>query len=135
MIFLFEWRIFNYNFIGFYQIIKKLDSLSAAIGNNNVRSESHLIWFKADSSKGDYVNAIKHYQLYKSLSDSVFKGEKSKQINTLQIEFESDKKDKNIKIKETENKKFYLPIGKYKMTVSKDKVSESKSFEVSAPKK
>lgn len=46
-----------------------------------------------------------------------------------------NKKDKNIKIKEAENKKFYLPIGKYKMTVSKDKVSESKSFEVSAPKK
>ncbi|MQP24454.1 glycosyl hydrolase [Flavobacterium sp. LMO8] len=46
-----------------------------------------------------------------------------------------NKKDKNIKIKEAENKKFYLPVGKYKMTVSKDKVSESKSFEVSAPKK
>ncbi|TEB41043.1 histidine kinase, partial [Flavobacterium circumlabens] len=52
--------------------------------------------FKADSSTGDYLGAIKHYQLYKSLSDSVFKGEKSKQINSLQVEFESEKKDKNI---------------------------------------
>jgi ligand-binding sensor domain-containing protein len=46
-----------------------------------------------------------------------------------------NKKDKNIKIKETENKKFYLPVGKYKITVSKDKVTEIKSFEVTAPKK
>jgi hypothetical protein len=46
-----------------------------------------------------------------------------------------NKKDKNIKIKEAENKKFYLPVGKYKITVSKDKVTEIKSFEVTAPKK
>ncbi|RBA29048.1 VPS10 domain-containing protein [Flavobacterium tibetense] len=46
-----------------------------------------------------------------------------------------NKKDKNIKIKEAENKKFYLPIGKYKVTISKDKVSESKTFELTAPKK
>ncbi|KFF03420.1 hypothetical protein B0A68_06545 [Flavobacterium reichenbachii] len=80
----------------FYRTIKLLDSTAAATGNNNIRSESYLVWFKADSARGDYLNAIKHYQLYKSLSDSVFKGEKSKQINSLQVEFESEKKDKNI---------------------------------------
>lgn len=85
-------------FDDFYRIIKRLDTLAAASGNNNIRSESYLIWFKADSSRGDYLNAIKHYQLYKSLSDSVFKGEKSKQINSLQVEFESEKKDKNINL-------------------------------------
>lgn len=84
------------NYDAFYKNIKRLDSIAAAVGNNNVRSESYLAWFKADSSKGDYLNAIKHYQLYKQLSDSVFKGEKSKQINSLQVEFESEKKDKNI---------------------------------------
>lgn len=80
----------------FYKTIKRLDTLAATAGNNLIRSESHLIWFKADSSRGDFINAIKHYQLYKSLSDSVFKGEKSKQISSLQVEFESEKKDKNI---------------------------------------
>ncbi len=80
----------------FYRTIKLLDSCAAATGNNNIRSESYLVWFKADSARGDYLNAIKHYQLYKSLSDSVFKGEKSKQINSLQVEFDSEKKDKNI---------------------------------------
>ena len=46
-----------------------------------------------------------------------------------------NKKDKNIKINEAENKKFYLPIGKFKLTISKDKISESKSFEILNPKK
>ncbi|GAA6772145.1 sensor histidine kinase [Flavobacterium sp. CGRL2] len=84
------------NYPSFYRNIKKLDSIAATMGNNNIRSESHNIWFKADSSRGDYISAIKHYQLYKSLSDSVFKGEKSKQISSLQVEFESEQKDKNI---------------------------------------
>ena len=55
-----------------------------------------MVWFKVDSTQGKYLDAIKHYQLYKNLSDTIFKGEKSKQISNLQIEFESEKKDKNI---------------------------------------
>ena len=82
----------------FYTTIKHLDSLTSAKRNSLVMAETHLLWFKADSSRGNYVNAIKHYQLYKKISDSVFKGEKSKQINGLQIEFQSEKKDKNIEL-------------------------------------
>ncbi|WP_396187773.1 hypothetical protein [Flavobacterium sp.] len=46
-----------------------------------------------------------------------------------------NKKDKNIKLKVADNQKFYLPFGKYKVTISKDKVTESKSFEILNPKK
>ena len=45
------------------------------------------------------------------------------------------KKDKNIKLKVADNQKFYLPFGKYKVTISKEKVTESKSFEILNPKK
>ena len=41
-----------------------------------------------------------------------------------------NKKDKNIKNEEAENKKFYLPIGKYKLAISKGKLIESNSFEI-----
>jgi hypothetical protein len=63
-----------------------------------LRSENHLMWFKADSIQGKYLDAIQHYQLYKKLSDSVFNGEKSKQINSLKIQFETEQKDKNIQL-------------------------------------
>ena len=46
-----------------------------------------------------------------------------------------NKKDKKIKIMASENKKFYVPIGKFKGVLSKDKATENSSFEISAPKK
>lgn len=96
----------------FYRTVTLLDSLAAGAGNNLIRSEAYLIRFKADSSRGDYLNAIKYYQLYKTLSDSVFKGEKSKQINSLQIEFESEKKDKNINLLQQQAKLQKIQIQK-----------------------
>lgn len=46
-----------------------------------------------------------------------------------------NKKNKKNQLKPAENKKFYLQIGKYKMTISKDKETDTKSFELNAPKK
>jgi photosystem II stability/assembly factor-like uncharacterized protein len=46
-----------------------------------------------------------------------------------------NKKDKNINIKAADNNKFYLPVGKYKLLISKDKTSENSTFEITAPKK
>lgn len=46
-----------------------------------------------------------------------------------------NKKDKNINIKAADNNKFYLPVGKYKLVISKDKTSENSTFEITAPKK
>jgi two-component sensor histidine kinase/Tfp pilus assembly protein PilF len=86
----------NYN--AMYREAKLFDSIAKKNGNDMLRSENHLIWFKADSARGKYLDAIEHYQLYKKLSDSVFNGEKSKQINSLKIQFETDQKDKNIQL-------------------------------------
>jgi photosystem II stability/assembly factor-like uncharacterized protein len=46
-----------------------------------------------------------------------------------------NKKDKNIKIKVADNNKFYLPVGKYKLVISKDNTSENSTFELTAPQK
>jgi photosystem II stability/assembly factor-like uncharacterized protein len=46
-----------------------------------------------------------------------------------------NKKDKNINIKAADNNKFYLPVGKYKLVISKDKTLENSTFEITAPKK
>lgn len=86
------------NFKAFYPKAKLFDSLSRKSGNNMLRSENYFVWFKADSVQGKYLDAINHYQLYKKFSDSVFNGEKSKQINSLQIQFDTEKKDKNIQL-------------------------------------
>jgi hypothetical protein len=38
-----------------------------------------LYQFKIDSAAGNYLSAIKHYQLHKKLSDSLYNAAKSKQ--------------------------------------------------------
>ncbi|SHG21188.1 Two-component sensor histidine kinase, contains HisKA and HATPase domains [Chryseobacterium arachidis] len=86
------------NYPAMYRKATLFDSLAKKSGNDMLRSENYLIWFKADSIQGKYLDAIEHYQLYKKFSDSVFNGEKSKQINSLKIQFETDQKDKNIQL-------------------------------------
>jgi two-component sensor histidine kinase len=63
---------------------------------------NHLLWFKLDSTLGKYISAITHYQLYKALSDSSLNESKNKHIGQLEIEYETDKKDINIKLLEKE---------------------------------
>jgi hypothetical protein len=46
-----------------------------------------------------------------------------------------NKKDKKIKLNAAENQKIYLPIGKYKLTISNEKIMESIAFELISPKK
>ncbi len=100
------------NYHDLYPILKRLDSIARASNNSILLSDNYLIWFKADSSTGKYLDAIKHYQLYKNLLDSIYKGETNKQINSLQVEFDSDKKDKNIVLLKQQAKVQHIQIQK-----------------------
>ena len=60
--------------------------------------------FKVDSASGNYLSAIRHYQIYKSLNDSLFNEKKSKQVSNLNIQFETEKKQQKIGILTAKNK-------------------------------
>lgn len=62
--------------------------------------EVHLMRFKVDSAQNNYLSAIKHYQKYKALNDSIFNEKRSKQITQLSIQYETDKKDQDLKLKQ-----------------------------------
>ncbi|SFP53548.1 Two-component sensor histidine kinase, contains HisKA and HATPase domains [Parafilimonas terrae] len=66
--------------------------------------KNHLLWYKLDSIQGNYLAAISHYQQYKALSDSLLNETTSKHIEQLQIEFETEKKNQDIKLLENESK-------------------------------
>lgn len=70
----------------------------------NYLTKVHLMWFKVDSARQDYPAAIRHYQQYKALQDSIFNETKSKQIAQLSIQYETATKDKNIELLEQKNK-------------------------------
>jgi two-component sensor histidine kinase len=56
------------------------------------------IRFKLDSVKGDFLSAIKQLQISRLINDSVYTESKSKQIEELKITYETEQKDKDIKL-------------------------------------
>jgi two-component sensor histidine kinase len=59
-------------------------------------AEIHLWLFRADSAQARFPAAIAHYQRYKALTDSVFNEAKNKQLASLQIQYDTRKKEQNI---------------------------------------
>jgi two-component sensor histidine kinase len=59
-----------------------------------------LMRFKVDSARADYPSAINHYQRYTALKDSVFNETKSKQIEELGMQYETGKKEQDLKLKD-----------------------------------
>ncbi|SHN45796.1 histidine kinase dimerization/phosphoacceptor domain -containing protein [Chitinophaga sp. CF418] len=76
------------------------DDVCKKIGLVNVLSDNYLRWFQADSALKNYPAAIKHYQEYKIMNDSLFQVAKAGQIARLQVQFDIDKKDKNIRLQQ-----------------------------------
>jgi two-component sensor histidine kinase len=56
--------------------------------------------FKVDSALANYPAAIRHYQQYKALSDSIYNEKKSRQIAQLSIQYETGKKEQALRLKE-----------------------------------
>ncbi|MGI4863845.1 MAG: histidine kinase dimerization/phosphoacceptor domain -containing protein [Janthinobacterium lividum] len=59
-------------------------------------AELHRLLFKVDSAQARFPAAIAHYQRYKQLTDSVFNERKSKQLATLQVQYDTHQKEQNI---------------------------------------
>lgn len=59
-------------------------------------ADLHLLLFKADSAQGRFPAAIAHYQRYKLLNDSVFNERKNQQLASLEIQYDTRKKEQNI---------------------------------------
>ncbi|MEO5594938.1 MAG: histidine kinase dimerization/phosphoacceptor domain -containing protein [Chitinophagaceae bacterium] len=66
----------------------------------NVQSESYFMLFKADSALGNYLTAINYLHQYKALNDSIFNDTKNKQVEELKVQYETDKKDQQLRLKE-----------------------------------
>ncbi|MBA6314674.1 tetratricopeptide repeat-containing sensor histidine kinase [Cellulophaga baltica] len=76
-----------------------LQSLNVPVGilAQTRLKEANLMLFKIDSTQGNYIQAISHYQKYKSINDSLFNETKSRQIEEIQIQYETEKKENEIK--------------------------------------
>ncbi|GGA96040.1 hypothetical protein GCM10011500_09770 [Mucilaginibacter rubeus] len=63
-----------------------------------------LLQSRIDSSAGNYFPALQQFQLHKRLNDSIFTVEKSRQINQLEVSFETKQKQIKIDLLNAQNK-------------------------------
>src|SRR5262249_26321668 len=58
---------------------------------------------KLDSLKGDWKNSLNYFKLYETINDSLFNKKKSHQLAQLQINYETEKKQKQIELLDKNN--------------------------------
>lgn len=75
-----------------------LQQMSSQLLTMDVRKKTEHLCFRVDSGMGNFSGAMKHYIKYQSLKDSIFNENKSKQIEELQVKYETDQKEKDIQL-------------------------------------
>ena len=83
--------------------LKEILTIPGEIVSPHRLKDTHLLLFKVDSAAGNYLPAIRHFQLYKTLNDSIFNETKSRQIEEFQIQYETEKKEKDIALLQNES--------------------------------
>ena len=76
-----------------------LDTIPSGIPATT-RISNQMHWFRIDSARGNWLSAIRHYQLAKSLGDSTFSELKSKHIEFLEMQLAVEKSENQLKQKE-----------------------------------
>ncbi|WP_242675453.1 tetratricopeptide repeat-containing sensor histidine kinase [Niastella koreensis] len=81
-----------------------LDTAVTIMGADRVIDQRELfkMRFTADSALGNYSAAIKNLQYYQFLNDSIYNERKSRQIEELTVQYETQKKEQNIRLLENE---------------------------------
>jgi two-component sensor histidine kinase len=67
-------------------------------------SRMHRIQYGIDSSEGNYLKALNEYKLAQTADDSIYNLRKTNQFAELQIQYETETKDKNIELLEQKGK-------------------------------
>jgi len=83
--------------------LKKHEKQASTQGNLMALSQLHRLWFDVDSALNKPWSAIAHYKEYKKLADSIFFNDKNKELAGLEIEYQTEKKDKDIALLNQKN--------------------------------
>jgi two-component system, sensor histidine kinase PdtaS len=95
--------IHDKRFVAADAYLKEHEKQSLQQKNLLALSQLHRLWFDVDSALNKPWSAVAHYKTYKRLTDSIWNNDKNKQISGLEIEFQSEKKDKDIALLSQKN--------------------------------
>ncbi|MFC3563699.1 tetratricopeptide repeat protein [Pedobacter jamesrossensis] len=88
----------NYKLADYY--LKKTKSIAQRLKDPFKIRETYYQSFKLDSVKGNYKQAINNLLSFRKISDSLFNESKSKQIKQLEIQYETEQKESEIRNKD-----------------------------------
>ena len=74
------------------------DAVEKMKSNSNFLSLYELYWYKIDSALGNSASALNHYQIYTALNDSLVTNRNSQQLTELQLQYDTENKDQNIRL-------------------------------------
>lgn len=58
--------------------------------------DTHYMLFRVDSAQGNYLSAMAHYKKHKQLNDAILDSRKTREIEELQIQYETEKRKKDL---------------------------------------
>ncbi|HXB32016.1 MAG TPA: sensor histidine kinase, partial [Puia sp.] len=67
-------------------------------------NDAYFGLYKVDSAKGNYLSAIKNLKIFENLKDSAFNTTKNRQIEELQVAYNTEQKDQDIKALQQQEK-------------------------------
>lgn len=99
-----------------YPYADSLRKLAKQRNNKVMLAGCENTFFRVDSAVGNYLGAIRHLQNHKYLSDSLFNIDRSKQYADLLLKYETEKKEKNIKLLNSQNQLIHIKSEKAQRT-------------------
>ncbi|HEX8531387.1 MAG TPA: sensor histidine kinase, partial [Cytophagales bacterium] len=78
----------------------KRTAASAAIIPPDLKMQLYLMQFKVDSARGHYPSAMRHYQRYTALKDSLLNETTSRQMAELDVKYQTRQKEQALKLRQ-----------------------------------
>jgi two-component sensor histidine kinase len=76
--------------------LNKILLLPAGVVRPVTLSKFHQMQFLVDSASGNYITAIRHFELHKRINDSLYNATQSKQTSEFQVKYETGKKEQDL---------------------------------------
>ncbi|GAB4050665.1 histidine kinase dimerization/phosphoacceptor domain -containing protein [Spirosoma litoris] len=80
------------------QYLTENDALCRRNSSPIEQAQNYLLWFQLDTTQRQYPQAIRHYQQFVDLRDSLLNETKSRQIAQLEIQYQIQQKDNAIRL-------------------------------------
>jgi LytS/YehU family sensor histidine kinase len=101
--------------------LKEAEQEALSMGSLETRIEAHHLLSECYEKSGDYSRALQEYKIFAQLTDTLLNKEKIKNINELQVRYETENKESQIKILTQQGEIDRLEISRQNQQISQQR--------------